>query len=429
MQSCPFCGGVVAERGLFCGSCAKQVRCKECRDILEANARACISCGTLIGEGGVTGGTSSPSLTMNTLTVRETTRSRTVEVSFSDTAVVNLGDILGYVGNKGIAKRPPFTHASSPTDISRLLPPRADGLDSGEGDESDETVKQSAAQPGSTTASETDRDRLRQVFFHDGERLVLDNLHLKATAQLDAARRLVYLFLYAHELEGRQEVAREQINVVLKDVGLYEPNIVNWISTSSDLRESTESEQPMFRLRMTGREEAKKILEQVLNPNIPDEWVLSDRSRARGKGSSETAGGDKAKAAGRSGRKKSLEPELWAQKWTDLNFGVDGHSIVDAATGLNKGLFGLWAIRKATGDSVKVVSKTKLGSFLHKAFVVKVAPSTLRTALESKNAKGKVIRVKGGYEITPTGMSEAQSLAELNKSDATSSKATGKKKP
>jgi len=282
-------------------------------------------------------------------------------------------------------------------------------------------------QPSGAIDVGTDRDKLRQVFFHDEERLVLDNLHLKATGQLDAARRLVYLFLYAHELEGNQQVSRDDINVVLKDVGLYDPNIANWISTSSDLRDSTEGDRTMFRLRGTGRDEAKKILEQVLNPEIKDEWVISDRARTRSKSSSDSGSADK--AGTRKGRKASTEPDAWADKWSSLNLGVDGHSIVDSASGLNKGIFGLWAIRKATADTVRVVSETQLVSFLHKAFVVKASPSTLRDALASKLAKGKVLRVKGGYEITPSGIADAQALAGLSKDEAsTSSKSSAKSK-
>ena len=431
MQTCPSCDNVLSERAIFCASCAKQARCKKCHDVLEPNARACVSCGTRVEGNGSTEGHSvnSSSANMNTFMLRETTRSRTIEVSFSDTAIVNLGDILGYVGNDRMVKRAPFTQSNAQQENSQLLLTGITEAITSTPDEPNEATEHTETQSTPPTETETDRDRLRQVFFHDGERLVLDNLHLKATSQLDAARRLVYLFLYAHELESRQQISRENINDVLRDVGLYEPNIVNWISTSSDLRKSSEDGQPMFRLRMTGRDEAKKILEQILNPNIPNEWVLSDRSRTRNKGASDPTPSDKAKPNSHRGRKKSAEPVAWADKWASLNLGIDGHSIVERASGLNKGLFGLWAIRKATGDTVKVVSKQNLASFLHRAFVVKVAPSTLSGALESKSAKGKVLRVKGGYEITPTGIADAQSLAgSITGETVATSKVSTKKK-
>jgi hypothetical protein len=416
MQTCPSCGNELSERAVFCGSCTKQARCRACRDILELNAKACVSCGTVVGEGQRTNGSSTvqPTLHMNTFLLKETTNSRTVEVSFSDAAVVNLGDVLGYVGSTRIGKRRPLTRTDELNDSQLLLPGTAEIGNEGDLSEADKSV--ATAKPGSQTAAELDKERLREIFAQDAERLVLDNLRLKATSQLDASRRLVYLFLYAHEVEGHQQVSREAINTVLKDVGLYEPNIVSWISTSSDLRESAEDGQPMFRLRKTGRDEAKRVLGEVHNPEVVDAWTLSDRSRARGKSTNDAGSSEKAGAT--RGRKKSAKPDDWATKWASLSAGIDGHSIVDGANGLNKGLFGLWAIRRATEDNAKVVSKSHLASFIHKAFVVKVAPSTLQTALESKNAKGKVIRVKGGYEITPTGMNDAAALSGATKSQA-----------
>lgn len=429
MQTCPSCGNALPERGFFCAACAAQARCKECGELLEPKAIACVICGTRVGQGSSSTGanaSNSPALLNNTLSLKETRSSRSVDVSFTNESISNISEALGHILMDRLGSQAPTTHRAKP--VSRMLPGMAQNGEQGKEDFIDAEVEHGPQLSGNAEAGPY-RDRLRQVFSHDGERLVLDNLHLKATAQLDAARRLVYLFLYAHELEGRQQVPRDDINDVLKDVGLYDPNIVNWISTSSDLRESTEGEQPMFRLRGTGRDEAKKILEQVLNPEIKDEWVISDRARTRSKSSSDSGSADKSRSGARKGRRASTEPDTWTDKWTSLDLGVDGHSIVETASGLNKGIFGLWAIRKATADTVKVVSETQLVSFLHKAFVVKVSPSTLRDALVSKQAKGKVLRVKGGYEITPTGMAEAQALAGLTKgATSTSSKSSAKKK-
>jgi hypothetical protein len=423
MYTCPSCSHTLSERAIYCGSCSKQARCKACHELLESNAKACVICGTLLGEGQARNGSAPNKSTgsVNTFLLKETTNSRTVEVNFSDTAIVNLGDVLGYVANSRIGRRKTATDEAA----EQLLLPGT-SHDSDGGVEGQTPVIARVPEPRANLQGSGERGRMQEVFAQDGERLVLDNLRLKANSQLDAGRRLVYLFLYAHELDGHQQVSREAINEVLKDVGLYDPNVSNWISTSPDLRESDENGQSMFRLRKTGRDEAKRILGEVLDNNVPDTWALSDRSRTRSKTTGDSTSNDKSTTV--SGRKKSTEQDDWAAKWVALESGVDGHSIVNDANGLNKGLFGLWAVRRATQDAVKVVSHKRLATFLHKAFVVKVAPSTLQTALESPNAKGKVIRVKGGYEITPTGMNEAASLAGVAKSQAAAaSKGSAKK--
>jgi hypothetical protein len=367
---------------------------------------------------------------VNKFFLKESLKERTVEVSFSDTAIFNLGDILGYVGNNRILKKTPLARPQTQQENKQLLLPGTIENDIEEEqktgkDDSNESI---GLHPPITTETEADRDKLRQVFFHEDERLVLDNLRLKATRQLDASKRLVYLFLYAHELEGRKQVSRGDINDVLKDVGLYEPHIITWISTSSDLRESNENGQSVFRLRSTGRDEAKRILEQVFNSSVPDEWPLTDRARTRSKSGSESSSSESTKSSGGKGRKKSPEPDIWAGKWKSLNLGIDGHSIVDGASNLNKGILGLWAIRKASGTEVQIVSKGNLAQFIYKAFVVKAAQSTLGSALESKNAKSKVIRVAGGYQITPTGMVEAEAMAGLTQIKESPSKGSAKKK-
>jgi hypothetical protein len=411
MYACPSCNNALSDRAIFCGACSKQARCKACHELLESNARACVICGTLLGEGQPANGHPQENFagSRNTFFLKETSNTRTVEVSFSDTAIMNLGDVLGYVANSRIGKRKTATDQSS----SQLLLPGA-SLDLDNGDvEKPSSFIDRVPEPSVSLQTAGQRERLREVFAQDGERLVLDNLLLKATGQLDAGRRLVYLFLYAHELDGHQQVSRDAINEVLKDVGLYDSNVATWISTSPDLRELNENGQSMFRLRKTGRDEAKRVLDEVLNDEIADTWPLTDRSRIRAKSVADGSSNGRTKTTT---SKKSAEPDEWATKWTALELGVDGHSIVEEASSLNRALFGLWAIRRATEDSIKVVSDRKLVAFLHKAFVVKVARTTLISALASKNAKGKVIRVSGGYEITPTGMNEAFSMSGLERS-------------
>jgi hypothetical protein len=45
---CNQCSADLPVRGFFCPACGCQVKCKHCNDLLEPNAKACVSCGTLV---------------------------------------------------------------------------------------------------------------------------------------------------------------------------------------------------------------------------------------------------------------------------------------------------------------------------------------------------------------------------------------------
>src|SRR5690242_5991643 len=115
MYACPSCNNALSDRAIFCGACSKQARCKACHELLESTARACVICGTLLGEGQPANGHSQASFaeSKNTFFLKETSNTRTVEVSFSDTAIVNHGDVLGYVASSRIRKRKTATDQSS----------------------------------------------------------------------------------------------------------------------------------------------------------------------------------------------------------------------------------------------------------------------------------------------------------------------------
>jgi hypothetical protein len=68
------------------------------------------------------------------------------------------------------------------------------------------------------------------------------------------------------------------------------------------------------------------------------------------------------------------------------------------------------------GDAGKIVSRLNLSKFLYEAFELQVNERGLSKALESDSAKGKVLKVKGGYQLQPPGMEEAEKMAGLTKS-------------
>jgi len=94
MNQCPMCGDALPDRAVFCPACAKQARCKVCRDILEPNARACVSCGTAVVEGPASPVSEQPypSAAINVLHFKEDRRGRALNFSFTDAAMTTVGE-------------------------------------------------------------------------------------------------------------------------------------------------------------------------------------------------------------------------------------------------------------------------------------------------------------------------------------------------
>jgi hypothetical protein len=426
MLACAYCESSLPERAVFCPSCAKQARCKECRDLLEPNAKACVDCGTIVGEGTLKASFSnSPAPSKNTLILRETKgkASRELEVGFSDNSVESISEGLIHIlvdrlGESSIPRR--GTNGSPLRLTSEAVPESKDYIDA----EAAEVVVNGTATLNQE--AKTDKEKLHQVFYYNGDILKLDNYNLKADGQLDAAKRLVYLFLYAHELEGRKTVSRELINAALKDVGLFDANASNWISTTLDLAKEGDEDANTFRLRANGREAAQKALADIFNPekvNKIDLSKITPRKKAKS-GNADSSDKDSQTGTNQTS-KKSSEVDSWVTKWTNLKLEVDAYTAIGSASPENKGIIALWAIRKATSDEVKVVNGNKIVAFISKAFHKNPDRSNLVRALEER-AVGKVRRTPDGYELTDEGMKHAEEILKF-KPESDDSAAKGKK--
>ncbi len=422
MNNCVYCSTSFDEDCLYCPECLNQIKCKNCNKLLKANAKECVICGMRLGEDS---NLSESSITnnnsANTLNLKETRNSRSVEVKFTDHAIEQISDALGHIlidrlGNKSTQSYGKPSSSNLLTGASENNTNKEDEFVDGEID----TENNSHSDNGKV---DSDQQKLHQVFYYKGNQLILDNYNLKAKTQLDAARRAVFLFLYAHGLEGRKLVSREDINAMLKDIGLLDSNVSNWISTTPDLAQENDGDKPMFRLRINGHNEAVKILDEVLDPNVKEEWTISDRRKAKSKtATSDSETSDK--ASGKPPKKTSKKNEkidAWVSKWNALKLGVDGHSIVKDARMADRGIFALWAIRKATNNEVQIVGGSNLVDFIYKAFVVQVDRRNLTRGLED-TGKGKVLRVSDGYELNPTGIAHAEQMSKSTNGSTAKSK-------
>jgi len=124
VQNCPSCTSPLAERGFFCASCAVQVRCKQCREPLEKNARACVMCGTPIGTGEAAPSANGHGSPMNTLELQEDTRSRSLRISFTDAAIGSVGETVNHLVLDKLAPRGPrsFKTVDAPVPVVPQLP-------------------------------------------------------------------------------------------------------------------------------------------------------------------------------------------------------------------------------------------------------------------------------------------------------------------
>ncbi len=389
MQQCPACHHKLPTREdlFYCPKCRIQLHCKnkDCKAPLEIDANGCVVCGTPISEAGITTNTSPQTHHINGVgnapinTIEFVEASKSYSRSFKAALTNEVGTSIGSALITAIGEGTLIV--SSGNDRAKrqnIHPVETQQLPLFELNQShDEALVDVSSQHTLASAEfRADAEKLRQIFRYNGEQLRLMETRLKANGKLDAARRLTYLFLYAHELEGRSEIPRLVLNEELKKAGVHNPHAVSWISNSSDLFR----EDDKVGLQKSGREEAQKILMEVLDSNIPNKWTLNTGGGTRGsksntKGDENTD--DSPKNGSRQNNKFSKTVEAWVTAWKTLPPSIDGFSAIKDRSISDKGIFALWAVGKVTCDPEQVVSSYMLKQFLYLAFGVKVHESNL----------------------------------------------------
>ncbi len=274
-MNCPTCAEPLAGRGLFCKACAGQARCMKCRELLEPGAFACVECGTRIGQpvdatnGTTTHPTASTAPTnRNTLTYREDRNSRHFEASLTDSAMNGLGDVFGELfAQRGIGRViSPTGQRAFTKDViieeSKQLPPAPPF---------DLEHEHVATQQKPTGVAPPDRDRVLKIFCTKGEALELIDNRLKAKNGADYLRRLTYLFVYAHECHGRPSTTEHDVKAMLRAAKMWDgsSNANRWLNKRIGIVSEGDDR---VKLNATGREQAQKALNAILDPSIPDEW-------------------------------------------------------------------------------------------------------------------------------------------------------------
>jgi len=414
IQCCVYCHGELPENALFCPQCLHQARCKSCKELLLQKAAGCIFCGTPLNATSTTNISDSvidsTGQGMNTLKFKENHVGRSLEVHFTDSVAESVGGALTgfFIGSTAM----PVGRMMRTSIMEEALVQERLSIPSTARETQDGVQELSVSQPVfPLTTGQDEREQMHHIFqYEKDDSLWLDNTRLKATSHADATRRLTYLAVFAHELEGRKRISRAELKDVLRGVGLYDGNSSKALIESDFVLANDE-----IGLRITGREQAQEFMRQVLDHDVPDAWPIGSMMKARNKPST---GGDGSNEGTKSrkprGRLPSQAVNKWVTAWSNLNLGIDGHRLVQQANGAGKGIIGLWAIRKAVGDDGRHVTCTQLAKFIYEAFVVKVSDRTLSSALASNTAKDMTLRIKEStFEITPTGMTHAEKLLGL----------------
>jgi len=415
--ACPYCGSNLSDRAFFCGACDRQARCRECRELLQPEARICVVCGVatkgLNNSLSVINGASQLSPAVNKLDYEQTRISQSFHASLTDEAISNIGNSLAAFVTGRITEPISKARRISP-DIMPVIEDQGVFVP-GSSDLAEETPKQlqlMTALLASEVQADSDQEKLLQIFRHDGDRLRLDETRIKASHKADAVQRLTLLLLYAHEVEGRDSISRAELKAELEDTGLYDGNSRRWVANCPDLHVDDSS----VRLRIPGRERAHEILGQVFDANVPNKWPLGSAPRKRSSkqgGASEGEAEDNAKPKSRKGSTLPKKVERWMKAWENLNQPVAPHSLLETLSPLDKGLFALWAIRLAANEDGKEVSRPLLARFLWEAFEVKIDERTLERALVDSGAKSKASRVRGvTFQILPSGMDHIKQMMD-----------------
>jgi len=256
-------------------------------------------------------------------------------------------------------------------------------------------------------------DKLKKVFRFSSDRIKLIDSRLKASSQRNFVQRLSLLFLYAHEIVGRDQVQRSELNAILNEASVYDPNARQWIANSRELI----IEGDLLSLSVPGRELAGQFLAEVLASNVPNRWALGGVRQGRGPKSATSDDGSLNTASKPSRRRSggiSKKAEQWVSAWKALELPVSGHDVLKDRSLADRGIFGLWAIRRAVSDDGKVVSRSELAKFLGAAFEIFVEERSLERALRAKDIKDKVHNTTGTkFQILPPGMAHAEHIAGL----------------
>jgi hypothetical protein len=368
---------------------------------LEKDAQACVMCGTAVGAHAASPNVNGQNSPMNTLELQEDMRSRSLRISFTDSAIGSIGETVNQLVSGKLAPHGPrpFRGIGGAATTSPLL-------SAGDQHEPTQTIDSKNVDGKPSSQPSGDAERMRDIFEFDGEDIRLEEHRLKADSRLEYARRLTYLFIYSQELAGKKPVPYASVKKILDASRVLDTNTRHELSHKM----AVEIDGDTIRLKKEGREKAVQALDEILNPNHPDPgWTPESHSRIPKTG---TDNKKEPKSTGKVGRKRSNVAEEWAAKWAKHPDTVSGHFILKDKPLLDKAILALWAIQKVGSASA---STRYIQRFIASAFSFNEKERSLETTLQRKNAQEFAIKAEGGYKLTPSGTKRAVEVVRAAK--------------
>ena len=315
MADCRSCKRELPERGFHCPFCGLLVRCRECKDILELDARFCVNCGASTEESRIATGLNngrekSTDSAHNVVEFEEDTRSRRFRASVSDRAIDSISDPLAFflanrTGEQFKRRRRPSAGNADNSQHSLPFTKEANIIDA--------ETKADTKNPSESSLPPERREteQLGEIFRSnaDGEFRLMTS-RLKQKNQKDFVERLCVLFLYAHAMMGKDMVPRADLNKILSsDVKVDNGNTRTWIAHTDLLSRDND----LIGLTLPGRERAEEVLREVADPNIETKWIVgSKQSGRRGKTGTKGSSNSKQKEVKKPQGKRSRGTSYYA---------------------------------------------------------------------------------------------------------------------
>ena len=286
MINCPSCNKQLSEEDNFCAGCGKRAKCSKCGKQLQMGDKFCGGCGNLVSssENSSESNNSGEELTtaINVITYDEDTRSRHFDARLTDKAFESGSEAIGLflaVRLNNPIKRVRPSNSGDDTDIQPNL--AFIDVERNQPDQPDSTYNPVIPKEISTGSEES---QLKDIFKANGNELRLINSRIKQKSQKDFVERVCILFLYAHEMAGRESISRDALKALLEDAKVYDGNSRGWL-INSDL---VARDGDFFGLSVPGREKVKDVLREIHDTNIGTVWSVGTKGSPRSSRSNKT---------------------------------------------------------------------------------------------------------------------------------------------
>lgn len=265
--NCYNCKSEISSEATYCRNCGIQVKCTVCKSNLNEGENFCFNCGEKIFSN-----IKSENRAVNNIEYVQKGNSKTFKANFTDNVGVYLaGAFNSVITGQALPPKNPFQKTlQKPVFPNHNNTASMSSMDS---IEEAEIIEVDYASAIAKIFKQTDDGRLE----------IIDN-RFKEKSQRDKMKRLSVLFLYAKKALNVDNVTRKELNDIIVSNKLGGGNFRKFLSNEATRYFSTK-EDGSFYLLAAGEEEARKILNEINNPDF--HASVSRSGRKAGKKSSQ----------------------------------------------------------------------------------------------------------------------------------------------